>query len=409
MLDAVTALIVSIIAVLVLLRLKIHVGIAVFAGAFVLAFLTLSYNEILTLFYDTITNIQTWRLVIIIVSAMGLSAAMDKKGLLRRLAQSLERIGSRPALYMIPAVIGLVPMPAGALVSASMVRDVSKKWNLGPEEITFLNYWFRHIIEYSWPIYQGIILASAIFSTTVSQIVRTLFIMTIVNAVIGLTIGYFVFKNKVAPKVEGESSSAKLILYEFIKASWPILLIIILIVVLNVDTALAFAISLTTLLMTSQFKKRDLVRIFKEALNVKIILLLIAIMFYKIIIEYTDTALSFYMLLTKFGVPEFLIVASLPFTIGFITGVSFAFVGVTFPLLVPIVGLGNINGGALILAYVSGMAGVLLTPLHLCLVLSVDFFKANILKTYRFILPAVLMSEVVALAMYFYYSVLLRP
>ncbi len=397
------ALLLSIVVVFVLLKFKLHVSVAIFIGALVLALLSLnSFSDIFTLLFKTFLDTQTWRLVIIISSAIGLSVAMDLKGLLKKLAETLENIGAKTALYTAPALIGLVPMPAGAVVSASMVKNIAKKLGLSSEEAAFLNYWFRHIIEYSWPIYQGIILTGIIFSISIVDVVKTLSPMTAVNALIGLVMGYLIFKRRFSKgkMVAKANSSLALLVEKFLASSWPIFLIIALILFLKLDASIAFPTSLVLLIVTSNFSVNDVVKVLKEALNPKIVFLPIATMFYKAVVEYANLAHQIFNILSENSVPEYLVLMTLPFIVGFATGISFAFVGIAFPLLVPIVGYGSIDGGALMLAYVSGMAGVLLTPMHLCLVLSVDYFKAKILRTYSFIVPAVLASILIALIMY---------
>jgi len=402
-LNALVALLLSIVVVFVLLRFRLHVSGAIFIGAIVLALLSLSnFSDIFFLLFRTSLDMQTWRLVIIISSAIGLSVAMDLRGLLKRLAETLENIGAKAALYTAPALIGLVPMPAGAVVSASMVKNIAKKLGLALEEAAFLNYWFRHIIEYSWPIYQGIILTGVIFSISIVDVVKTLSPMTAANALIGLVMGYLIFKKRSSTEkiVARTNYSLALLIKEFVASSWPIFLIIALILFLKVDASIAFPASLALLIITSNFSVNDVVKVLKEALNPKIVFLPIATMFYKAVVEYTNLAHQIFNMLSENSIPEYLVLTTLPFIVGFATGISFAFVGITFPLLVPIVGYGSIDGGALVLAYVSGMAGVLLTPMHLCLVLSVDYFKAKFLRTYSFIVPAVLASILMALIIY---------
>ena len=401
--NALVALLLSIVVVFVLLRFRLHVSGAIFIGAIVLALLSLSnFSDIFFLLFRTSLDMQTWRLVIIISSAIGLSVAMDLRGLLKRLAETLENIGAKAALYTAPALIGLVPMPAGAVVSASMVKNIAKKLGLALEEAAFLNYWFRHIIEYSWPIYQGIILTGVIFSISIVDVVKTLSPMTAANALIGLVMGYLIFKKRSSTEkiVARTNYSLALLIKEFVASSWPIFLIIALILFLKVDASIAFPASLALLIITSNFSVNDVVKVLKEALNPKIVFLPIATMFYKAVVEYTNLAHQIFNMLSENSIPEYLVLTTLPFIVGFATGISFAFVGITFPLLVPIVGYGSIDGGALVLAYVSGMAGVLLTPMHLCLVLSVDYFKAKFLRTYSFIVPAVLASILMALIIY---------
>ena len=41
------------------------------------------------------------------------------------------------------------------------------------------------------------------------------------------------------------------------------------------------------------------------------------------------------------------------------------------------------------LAYVSGMSGVMLSPLHLCLVLTTAYYGATLMKVYKYLIPIV--------------------
>jgi len=72
---------------------------------------------------------------------------------------------SRVVGTVMSALIGLLPMPGGALFSAPLVGEALSKINASPEHKTALNYWFRHIWEYWWPMYPGVILAIALLNT----------------------------------------------------------------------------------------------------------------------------------------------------------------------------------------------------------------------------------------------------
>jgi hypothetical protein len=61
---------------------------------------------------------------------------------------------------------------------------------------------------------------------------------------------------------------------------------------------------------------------------------------------------------------------------------------------------GELNSYALLLAYTSGEVGLLLSPVHLCFVLSAEYFKANLGKVYRYTLPPLLAIEAIAVVMY---------
>ena len=66
--------------------------------------------------------------------------------------------------------------------------------------------------------------------------------------------------------------------------------------------------------------------------------------------------------------------------LGLITGVTLAFIAVSFPLLLPLMGGADVNMRLVMLAYASGFVGCLLSPVHLCLVLSRQYFKADLAK-----------------------------
>jgi hypothetical protein len=59
----------------------------------------------------------------------------------------------------------------------------------------------------------------------------------------------------------------------------------------------------------------------------------------------------------------------------------------------------------LMLAYASGFCGVLLSPLHLCLVLTKDYFKAELRKVYGILLAPVGVVWGVALLLFSLFAV----
>jgi hypothetical protein len=74
--------------------------------------------------------------------------------------------------------------------------------------------------------------------------------------------------------------------------------------------------------------------------------------------------------------------------VGMIAGITIAFVGSTFPILIPMVhSLGESQQmlAYIMLATVCGYVGVLLSPLHLCLVLSNEYFQTKLSSVYKYL------------------------
>jgi len=189
------ALLISIAGILILLRMKVHVCFAVFAGGLILALLVLAWSTVPSLMWKSLIDYQTIRLLVIIGSALTLSRLMEEKGMLSGLAVTMESINPKLALHFIPAIIGLVPMPGGALVSATAARDLARRMGLSSERSTFINYWFRHIWEFSLPVYPAIIVTSVLLSVPISFLVIRLLPMTLLTILSGAVLSYAMLKN----------------------------------------------------------------------------------------------------------------------------------------------------------------------------------------------------------------------
>jgi len=398
MLNPSIALLASIASILILIRLKTHPGLAVFAGGFILALLVLPTHSIPSLMLQTLLNPQTIRLLAIVASALTLSRLMEVKGLLTKLATAMERINSKLAMCLTPALIGLVSMPAGALVSAAALQDLVKRTGLTPEQATFINYWFRHVWVYSLPVYPAIITASVVLSVPLSSVVITLLPMTALAIAFGTLSSYRMLKLKKAPEIRAKSSQNKL--YTLLITSWPILLVVLLVLV-GLDAVVAFPLALVLLALQQRAKWPEWKKAFKLGLDPKILLLLYAVMLYKETIESSGAAYALLSDMQHIGLPALAVLAALPFLIGFATGITTAFVGIAFPLLVPFITPDlQLNSYALLLGYTSGVVGYLLSPAHLCLIFSTDYFKANLAKVYRYIVPPLLAIEAIAVFIY---------
>ncbi|MFC2025543.1 DUF401 family protein [Chloroflexota bacterium] len=397
MLSPSIALLISIAAILILIRLRLHPAFAVFAGSLIVSFLVLPLTSIPSLMLQSLLNKQTLRILVVVVSALTLSHLMEERGLLAKLATTLEGISPRLALHLIPAVIGLVPMPAGALVSATASRGLVKRMGLSPEQSTFINYWFRHIWEFSLPVYPAIIVTSVVLSIPLSSVVARLSPMTALSIVSGAVISYLILRR--SSKIEG--SLSKNIAVNLLKASWPILLLVLM-VLLRLEVMIAFPLTLLLLALQQRVGRPELRKAFKYGLSPKILLLLYAVMLYKSAVESSGAAEVLILDMQSMALPAPLILVGLPFLMAFATGFSMVFAGVALPLLVPYIAPDiGVNGYALLLAYVSGMTGLFLSPLHLCLLFSAEYFKANLAKMYKYILPPSLALETIAILIYY--------
>ena len=96
----------------------------------------------------------------------------------------------------------------------------------------------------------------------------------------------------------------------------------------------------------------------------------------------------------------------LPFIVGIVSGITIAFVGATFPILITLIqamGQNHLMLPFMMLALASGFMGVLLSPLHLCLLLSNEYFETSLVPVYRHMRIPLMVLMVAAVC---YFSVL---
>ena len=71
----------------------------------------------------------------------------------------------------LPALVGILPMPGGAIFSAPLVEASRTSPHTQGEILAFINYWFRHIWEYFLPLYPAILLVSSLSGLSLPWIV----------------------------------------------------------------------------------------------------------------------------------------------------------------------------------------------------------------------------------------------
>jgi hypothetical protein len=379
-------LILIVLVLLFLIKKKWDLGLVLFLGTLLtgVAF-SLDFPILVRNILTAAVSPETLSLLGIIILVLYLGNLLQFKGNFKKMVDSLKKLIPEPRLILAlpPVFIGLLPMLGGALMSAPVVEEAGQRWALTPAWKTFLNYWFRHIWEYCWPLYVNVILASAILQIPIKRIALVQFPFTILAASLGLLI---LFKN--VPRLPSEKSDSRTLnrSLDLLLSIWPILLVIVLIFVLKFSMLISLAV---TALMTQVFFRmnfRERVRIIWESISLKTLLLIASVMVFKRILEVSGALNSVTGVYQSEGISAYVLLFAVPFFLGLLTGVNHAYVGISFPILLPIFGSGNPDMVLVMFAYVSGFVGILLSPAHLCLGLTLDYFKADLRDVYKILL-----------------------
>lgn len=379
-----------ILILLFLIKKKVDLGLVLFLGSllsgFLFGFKVLDLSRTL---FEALISFETLSLLGIIFFVLYLGTFLRTGGNFKIMVDSLKALVPEPRLILAlpPAFIGLLPMLGGALMSAPIVEEAGKRWDLTPAWKTFLNYWFRHIWEYCWPLYVNLILASAILQIPIKKISSVQFPFTILAASVGFI---FLFKHVHYLPKEAKNESFLKNMFNLFFSIWPIFLAILLIfaVKLSLLFSLAVTVFLTQFLSRIKFRKR--INLLWKSISLKTMFLLISVMMFKKVLEVSGALNSLTQIFRPEGVSAYFLLFLVPFFLGFLTGVNYAFVSISFPILLPIFGFSSPDMILVMFAYVSGFVGILLSPAHLCLILTVDYFKTNLKDVYRIIIWPVL-------------------
>ncbi|MBW2322185.1 MAG: DUF401 family protein [Deltaproteobacteria bacterium] len=376
--------------ILIAHRLKIHLSLGFFMGAIMLGLLMgLPPQTILAGVIKSILNSMVLSLIMIVALILVLSQLMSQSGQLGRIVTSFTHATSNTRIVtaFMPALIGLLPMPGGALFSAPMVRAASESSGLDANLKTTINYWFRHIWECWWPLYPGVILAVSLLGVQTWRFVLFQAPLTI----FAVTAGFFFLLRQI-PKTrpsdnKGFGTSGSWML--FLKEARPIILVILAIPgvalfewIFGVDllgvTSVFLGLSLCLLWVIGQ-NSIPPIQVFRTALNKSIpsmLFLILGIMAFKGILIESLAVEKIHAELIHYGISPLIVILVLPFLSGFFTGIAIGFVGASFPLVVPL--LAHCQGvdymSHALLAYASGFMGMMLSPVHICLLVTRDYF-----------------------------------
>jgi uncharacterized protein len=367
-------------------------------------------------------NPEMWLILIMMTMIIDLSRFMTKEKNAAEIVSAARRWGGRHGaaftIMAMPAVIGLIPMPAGAIFSAPFVKEPGERIGGSPEWKTAVNYWFRHVWEYWWPLYPGVIIAMSLFSMIPTwQFMLVQCVFTPATIIIGYYFLIRPYKSKLAQIREQSEGSLRRTLFLLLPIAIVITSAMVLPPVLNQLSFMAdstirkFSAMVIGLLVALLLVARDEARrgeggtlssVFKPK-SIEVMVSLIGVLVFKYMLIASSLLPLAGRELADYGIPVVMVAIVLPFVAGLVTGVAMGFTGTAFPLVVALLVSGSSDISplsALVLAYGFGYMGMMVTPIHLCFIVTKDYFSASFRKVYPLISPCVLSMALVFLVVH---------
>lgn len=355
--------------------------------------LTILFDVLIT----TLSAYNTWNLVSAVALITVLGYALKETGLMVKFIEGLSKVlPGNILLATIPALFGFLSMPGGALMSAPFIEPEANKLGLSPEAKTYYNVWFRHLLYWVNPITSSTIMAVTLSGFAITEWLRIqsplFFVMT--------AIGFIASRGFI--KTPKKRSGSGGLTTENLKGGIPII-VTVACTLLGLPIWASLLAGIFVAMLLGKVKPEHGFLMFKNGIKWDLVLSIISMLYLRDMIEITGSVTSLFEVVIESGVPILAIAIIVPLFIGAISGSPAMGVGIAFPILLPLFGAPNIHLTSIVFLGIT--CTYITSPLHLCLVLTNDYFKSDLNKVIKYLAPSSFGLYLVGLAyhLFLYY------
>jgi len=381
--------------VVLLIVARKDISLSLFLGSVVLGLTTIGATDTLKTLYQTIiTPSYLW-----FSFALGLfpilGAVLKEIGAFDDLIENL-RMGKKAFMAFSAALIGLLPVPGGALLSAPIIKKVGA--NLEKERSFIINIWFRHVLIMVYPIGPALLIPVKIANLSVYEVLPYL----VPFFLIMIVLGYFFQLRGIEEDMqyEGDARPFKLVM--------PIFLILLPLVIdycvkhfytIEPEDMVLFFAVLVTLLLAMFIGKMDTKAIRKVTIGSK---------FWKFIL----LMMTMFMFIDVFGasgvgekisalnVPAVVLCVLIGFLLAFVTGRTQLSASVVIPAYLAASSLSSMPLMVFATTFSGIFLGYVISPLHPCISVSLEYFDVKLDDAIKKMTPQTLVALAITIVIF---------
>ena len=404
----VVGVIVAFIVIIILIRRRFNFGLSLLIGSLIVGIFSLEVITPLDIpkviiqasiySFDTHAIVtSTLELAVLMTLILVLARCMQETGAIDKFVKSLRTFFSKGgSLGIVPAVYGLMPNPGGSLFSAPLVDHEGDKYNLNKDQKNFLNVWFRHIWFPIYPISQAMII---ICSVNFSNIPMGTLILANLTAFATFVLVGFVYLRRFTGSTEAPRERQPRDYQGFVFLLPPIVpLFFYPLKLWGLSETRCFligvSVSIVLLAVLTKTGWRSYGRLLKKSLTWKLAFAVFSIIIFQEMLQASQIQVLIKDMMSGVAFPALIFVIFIPFILGVLTGSDFgALAPLSFSLLAPFFSLTGVSLlGLTSLIYIGSFVGYLISPIHLCNVLSSDYLKTDTTRMYKYFLPGVIVT-----------------
>ncbi|MDQ7794043.1 MAG: DUF401 family protein [bacterium] len=381
------ALILAFVLIIVLINRKVPLPLAMLAGSATLGLgLGLGPLRTLQVMGRGMLSPASLELVVVVALITILGRLMQEFGLLQQTIDALTGAlrSTRLALVAAPTMVGLLPVIGGAIISAPIVDGLGDRLELPPAVKAAVNLVFRHAWFFVFPFNTTLILAAQLADMPLGQLIRMQWPLSLVAVVVGYLV-YFRGRPREQFAAGGPTRGA--LTLAFLVMGSPLLIGLVLSVAFGLHMAPALAIGIALAFYLGRRHPSAHPRLLWLGIDRWMVLTMPSIVAFREVVGEAGVMAVMVSTLVQGGMPLLALAFFLPLVVGFIGASNSTTIGITFPLLLPLAEPA-VRPVLVMLMFTSSFVAYLVSPLHLCQILTLDYFRLRLGSIYGgYLLP----------------------
>ncbi len=388
------SLVLAMTVVLFMAAKKINIGLSLVVGSvLLLLFNGRDFGTIGSVILDTIVDTTTVNLALSIALITVLGHLMDRYGLLDRMILALEGFlkSAKLTILLAPAIIGTLLVTGGALLSCPVVDELGERLQLSSDRRAAVNLVFRHALYFIYPLSPPMILAVELGGFAMLDLIK----IQLPIAVVMYLVGYFILLAPAEAPEHMHTEHRLVHLGAFLKNASPILVSLLGVIVFSLPFYLSLLLGIAVAWGLHRWEGREAQAFFqlvRQGFRPGMVLAILGIMLFKTSVDHLEELFVVLENLFQTGLPVELLIFLAAALISFPMASTQPGIAILYPLILP---LANTPDERLIYGmfiYTSAFVFYYISPLHMCQVLTLEYFRVDMKRLYRHyatILPAI--------------------
>lgn len=374
----------AIVILLILGRKSIWLGLMMAAAA--LGVLNMPLAEVLRMIVGTIADPPIFLLALAVGIMPVIGGALSESGLIRELIASLN-IRSKTFLFIAPAFMGMLTMPGGALLSAPVIANV--RTGAGKADYAAINVWFRHILVLIYP------LAGLLATTKMAGLDLYIEVLYLLPAFLLLIfLGYFFLLNPLQDSSSlGGQHDAKKIFQPIVAVMIaPTIHLVGKLCFPQIIEEIPLLIGVfSSLFLTFYLGNLPVKALYPITLKMRpwrFFLLVLGMFIFLNVFKATEASAA----IAAIAFNKTFLLVGIGLFLGFVTGRVQVPVSILLPIYYARFSVDTMSPPVFAVMYFAVFIGYLVSPIHPCVAVTLEYFKTNLKEYYRKVAPPALLA-----------------